>query len=114
MATPLVRYAHPHQPEQAQWGVLFDRHIAPLRGVHPTTASLIESGQLEARALTAAQASVSLDEVKVLSPITTNQQVLCQGINYGSHVRESGMDPADVPFNTFFTKAHGELTGVVE
>ncbi len=111
MATPLVRYAHPRQPEQAQWGVLFDRHIAPLRGVHPTTASLIESGQQEARALRAEQASVSMDEVTILSPITTNQQFLCQGANYGSHVRESGKHPADIPFNTFFTKASSSLTG---
>ena len=111
MATSLVRYAPPHQPEHALWGVLFDRHIAPLSGTYPTTASLIEHGQAESRALTAAQASVSIDEVKVLSPITTNQQFLCQGINYGSHVRESGMDPANIPFNTFFTKASSSLTG---
>lgn len=61
--------------------------------------------------MTAAQAAVPLDEVKILSPITTNQQFLCQGVNYGSHVRESGMDPANMPFNTFFTKASSSLTG---
>ncbi len=111
MATPLVRYASPSLPDQPLWGVLFDRHIAPLSGAYPNTGSLIEHGQVEARALTAAQASVRLDDVKVLSPITTNQQFLCQGINYGSHVRESGMDPASIPFNTFFTKASSSLTG---
>jgi 2-keto-4-pentenoate hydratase/2-oxohepta-3-ene-1,7-dioic acid hydratase in catechol pathway len=111
MATPLVRYVHPHQPDQACWGVLFDRHIAPLPGTYPTTASLIEHGLHEARALSNAQASLPIDEVQVLSPITTNQQFLCQGINYGSHVRESGMDPASIPFNTFFTKASSSLTG---
>lgn len=111
MATSLVRYIHPHQPDQASWGVLFDRRIAPLSGAYPTTGDLIEHGQAEARGLTAAQASVSLDEVKLLSPITSNQQFLCQGINYGSHVRESGMDPANIPFNTFFTKASSSLTG---
>lgn len=111
MPTSLVRYIHPLQPEQARWGVLFDRRIAPLSGVYPTTADLIAHGQAEARALTAAQTSIALDEVTVLSPITTNQQFLCQGINYGSHVRESGMDPANIPFNTFFTKASSSLTG---
>jgi 2,4-didehydro-3-deoxy-L-rhamnonate hydrolase len=111
MATPLVRYVHPQQPEDAQWGVLFDRHIAPLGGSYPTTASVLEHGQAKARALTAAQATLSLDAVKLLSPITTNQQFLCQGVNYGSHVRESGLNPADFPFNTFFTKASSSLTG---
>ena len=52
-----------------------------------------------------------MDQVRVLSPITSNQQFLCQGINYESHVRESGMDPADLPFNTIFTKAPSCLTG---
>lgn len=111
MATPLVRYTPPDQPEHAHWGVLFDRRIAPLPGRYVTTADLIRHGQIEARAMTAAQATVPIDEVQVLSPITTNQQFLCQGVNYGSHVRESGMDPADMPFNTFFTKASSSLTG---
>lgn len=111
MATSLVRYTLAGQPEQACWGVLFDRHIAPLPGHYDTTADLIRQGQVEARAMTAAQATLSLDDVQLLSPITTNQQFLCQGVNYGSHVRESGMDPSDMPFNTFFTKASSSLTG---
>jgi 2,4-diketo-3-deoxy-L-fuconate hydrolase len=111
MATSLVRYAPLHQTEDAHWGVLFDRHIAPLSGTYPTTEELLTHGQLAARALTAAQASLPMDDVKLLSPITANQQFLCQGINYGSHVRESGMDPANIPFNTFFTKASSSLTG---
>jgi 2,4-diketo-3-deoxy-L-fuconate hydrolase len=111
MATPLVRYTSPAQPGQAQWGVLFDRRIAPLPDTYATTADLIRHGQAQARAMTMAQATVSMDDVKILSPITTNQQFLCQGINYGSHVRESGMDPANIPFNTFFTKASSSLAG---
>lgn len=62
----------------------------------------------------ASQAALPLDEVQILSPITTNQQFLCQGINYGSHVRESGMDPTHIPFNTFFTKASSSLTGAYD
>ncbi|MEK8086906.1 fumarylacetoacetate hydrolase family protein [Aquabacterium sp. A3] len=111
MATPLVRYAAPGNHATAQWGVLFDRRIAPLSGAYATTADVVRHGQVEARALRAAQATVSLDEVSLLSPITTNQQFLCQGINYGSHVRESGIDPASIPFNTFFTKASSSLAG---
>lgn len=111
MATPIVRYTTPQQPDQFHWGVLFERRIAPLHDAFETTAAFIRHGQTEARARRAAQATVSLDDVRLLSPITTNQQFLCQGINYGSHVRESGMDPADVPFNTFFTKASSSLCG---
>jgi 2-keto-4-pentenoate hydratase/2-oxohepta-3-ene-1,7-dioic acid hydratase in catechol pathway len=113
MATALVRYLPTHDADEtdARWGVLFDRSIAPLTGGHRTTGDVIRRGQEEARALTPQQASVSLDQVKVLAPITTNQQFLCQGVNYESHVRESGLDLTDFPFNTIFTKAPSCLTG---
>jgi 2,4-didehydro-3-deoxy-L-rhamnonate hydrolase len=111
MATSIVRYTSPDPAAQARWGVLFDRRIAPLSGSHATTADFIRHGQAEARALTAAQACVPFDEVRILPPITANQQFLCQGANYGSHVRESGKDPSELPFNTFFTKASSSLTG---
>ena len=114
MATSIVRYTSPDQPGPAHWGVLFDRRIAPLPSIYPTTADLITHGQAQARAMTPAQATVSMDEVAILSPITTNQQFLCQGVNYGSHVRESGQNPANFPFNTFFTKASSSLTGAYD
>lgn len=113
MAIALIRYLPNHGTDEAlaQWGVAFDRSIAPLPGHYPTTGDVIRAGQEAARALTASQATVSMDQVRVLSPITSNQQFLCQGINYESHVRESGLDPADLPFNTIFTKASSCLTG---
>lgn len=111
MATSLVRYTSPDGLGPAHWGVLFGRRIAPLSGTYTTTADLVLHGQAEARELTAAQAALPVDEVVILPPITQNQQFLCQGANYGSHVRESGKDPADMPFNTFFTKASSSLTG---
>src|SRR5690606_20375061 len=64
--------------------------------------------------LNASHANIRLDSVQVLAPITTNQQVVCQGINYESHVRESGMDPGAISFNTIFTKASSCLTGPSE
>lgn len=111
MATPLVRFSSAHEPHQTQWGVVFDRHIAPLTGPYLTTQDVLEHGLHEVRAMTAQQAQFPLDGVKLLSPITTNQQFLCQGINYGSHVRESGMNPDHITFNTFFTKASSALAG---
>lgn len=111
MATSLVRYTAPGTSGSAHWGVLFDRRIAPLPDSYPTTADLIRHGQAQARAMSASQATLLLDDVQIVSPISENQQFLCQGINYGSHVRESGMDPASIPFNTFFTKASSSLTG---
>jgi 2,4-diketo-3-deoxy-L-fuconate hydrolase len=113
MATPVVRYAPIRSPDEAdaRWGVLFGRSIAPLAGDFATTGDLVRGGREAARALTAAQAQVPLAEVRILSPVTRNQQFLCQGVNYASHVRESGLDPSDFPFNTIFTKAPSCLSG---
>ncbi|NJD32987.1 MAG: fumarylacetoacetate hydrolase family protein [Gammaproteobacteria bacterium] len=113
MAIPLVRYqlSKTRHDAPARWGVPFDGLIAPLPGDYATTGDVVRAGQAEARALTRAQATVTLDEVRVLSPVTGNQQFLCQGVNYESHVRESGLDPADLPFNTIFTKASSCLSG---
>lgn len=113
MAIQLVRYLPPVDPEFAQprWGVVFDQRIAPLSGAFPTTGQLIRYGREQARHLTAVHANLRLQDVTVLSPITRNQQFICQGLNYADHGRESGMDPADYPFNTLFNKASSSLTG---
>ena len=113
MATPVVRYAPTSSPDlsHARWGVLFGQSIAPLPERYATTGDFVRHGRAAARALTAAQAEVPLGDVKILSPVTQNQQFLCQGVNYASHVRESGLDPSDFPFNTIFTKAPSCLTG---
>ena len=44
-------------------------------------------------------------EVELLSPVTRNQQFLCQGANYRQHMIESGMDPDVKKFNMIFTKS---------
>jgi 2,4-diketo-3-deoxy-L-fuconate hydrolase len=51
------------------------------------------------------QATVPLARVRVLAPVTSGQQFLCQGVNYRSHVKESGLQVSDFPFNTLFSKA---------
>ena len=53
--------------------------------------------------------AVALEAIDVLCPITRDRQFLCQAINYHSHMRESGFDPASNPFNIFFRKASSSL-----
>ena len=108
MALPIVRFEH---AKAVRWGVLFDQQIAPLAGDYATTGDLIRHAQADLRGARREQATLRLDSVTLLSPVTDNQQFICQGVNYASHVRESGMDPANFPFNTLFTKAPSCLTG---
>lgn len=109
MAIQLIRFQG--DQAQAQWGVVRGGSIAPLQGSYASTRDLLLQGQDDIRAAEAAAPSVALKSVQVLSPITTQQQFLCQGINYESHVRESGLDLRQLPFNTLFTKAPSSLCG---
>jgi len=102
MAVQVVHFKHEGAPA---WGVVHDRRIALLPGSYASTADFIQHGLDAAWASTPDQATLLLNAVRLLSPITSDRQFLCQGINYASHVRESGMDPDKIPFNTIFTKA---------
>lgn len=116
MVTSVVRFQPKAAPASSspQWGVLFDRQIAVLPTQAITTGDVVRHAMGLARAATREQATLSLDEVKLLSPVTTNQQFICQGVNYESHVRESGLDPKNFPFNTIFTKASSCITGPMD
>ncbi|MDH2431795.1 fumarylacetoacetate hydrolase family protein [Pokkaliibacter sp. MBI-7] len=108
MALTVIRFSH--AGAEPAWGVLFGDKVAPLSTRFATTGELIERGMEEARALRVEDAVYKRAELSILSPVTTNQQFLCQGLNYRCHVRESGMDPAKLPFNTLFTKAPSSIT----
>ncbi|RTL33060.1 MAG: DUF2437 domain-containing protein [Burkholderiales bacterium] len=113
MATPVVRFQlkNAAPSDHAHWGVLFGERIALLDQHHATTGDFVRQGMDQARTRRASDATLALADVTLLSPVTTNQQFICQGINYESHVRESGMDPAKIPFNTIFTKSPMCITG---
>lgn len=107
MAISVVRFLPKQAPLASTplWGVVFGGRIAPLNERYATTRDFVREGLSAAKSCTPVQATIPMDEVALLSPVTTNQQFICQGINYESHVRESGMDPAEIPFNTIFTKS---------
>jgi len=107
MAVQVVRFMHEGTPA---WGVVHDRRVALLPGSYASTADFVNQGLEAAWASTPDQATLLLNAVQLLSPVTTDRQFICQGINYASHVRESGMDPDKIPFNTIFTKAPSCLT----
>ena len=53
---------------------------------------------------------VPVDDLKLVSPITTPCRLVAQATNYASHVRDVGRDPAKTPL-TFFRKASGSVVG---
>lgn len=104
MAINVARY---ELNESTGWGVVAEHGLTPLRGSYDTTSDLISKGREEARAIAAAgtQDNIPLDHVTLLCPITSNQQYVCQGTNYVSHLIESGIDPKTQTFNMIFRKA---------
>lgn len=108
MALHLVRFDHQDQP---RWGLLEGTRIKPLDLPCTTTAALIEQGQEAIRAAAGNGAELALEDATLLSPITKDAKVLCQGANYRQHMIDSGMNPDDKSFNMFFTKSSGSITG---
>jgi 2,4-didehydro-3-deoxy-L-rhamnonate hydrolase len=104
MAVNVIHYRH---AGEVAWGVARAGRIAPLAGRFATTGDFLRDGAAAARALAASGTPGGLAEtdVEILSPVTRNQQFLCQGINYRSHMRESGLDPDRAAFNMIFRKA---------
>ncbi|MCY1017068.1 fumarylacetoacetate hydrolase family protein [Pyxidicoccus sp. MSG2] len=101
MPLHVMRFEH---QGRAQWGVAREDRLTPVPGDFPTTGDFIR-GHTVASLCALEGPSLAREEVRLLSPVTRNQQFLCQGANYRQHMLESGMDPDAKTFNMFFTKA---------
>ncbi len=55
-------------------------------------------------------ATVPVDSLGLVSPVTAPCRVVAQMTNYASHVKDAGMDPDTIPL-TFFRKASGSISG---
>lgn len=91
---------------RAHWGVIRNGEITPIPGAFPTTAEFLRANPVEMLRLLD-DPTLHEKEVQLLSPITRNQQFVCQGANYRRHMIESGMDPDAKAFNMVFSKASG-------
>jgi 2,4-diketo-3-deoxy-L-fuconate hydrolase len=110
MPRTIVRFLEAGTSSTARWGVQFGNRIAPLAANPPTTGGLLADHWDALWRIDASQATVPLEHVPLLAPVTQNQQFICQGVNYRSHVEESGLRVEDFPFNTIFTKAPSCIT----
>jgi 2-keto-4-pentenoate hydratase/2-oxohepta-3-ene-1,7-dioic acid hydratase in catechol pathway len=60
-------------------------------------------------ALGAIAPAVPVDEVTLLSPLAAPQKIICIGLNYADHIRETGLDAPTTPLS--FVKTAHCLTG---
>lgn len=61
-------------------------------------------------AATASTATVPVETLELLAPVTAPCRVVAQMTNFASHVNDSGMNPETVPL-TFFRKTSGSISG---
>lgn len=87
-----------------RWGVVRNDGVVPVSGTFETTGDFLRANTLDSLSAVRGEA-IKLDHVKILSPVTRNQQFVCQGANYRQHMIESGIDPDAKHFNMIFTKA---------
>lgn len=105
MALHIVRFLH---DEHIGWGILENNDVYPINLPCSTTKALLETDREEIKAATDTQA-LKLSSVSLLSPITAQCKILCQGANYRQHMIDSGMDPDAKKFNMFFTKSTASI-----
>lgn len=112
----LVSYQSPSGPRVAALrdGGLVDLHAAEPRLPNSMKELLaLGAAGLELAAAAARRgALVDLAAVKLLPPVPDPEKVICVGLNYADHARESGVAPPEEPvlFNKFPSAivAHGE------
>jgi 2-keto-4-pentenoate hydratase/2-oxohepta-3-ene-1,7-dioic acid hydratase in catechol pathway len=105
MAITVVRYS---TADTTGWAVLRDNKITPIPGNFQATGELL-TGMTTAELAALDGDVIDVDAVRLLSPITRNQQFVCQGANYRQHMIESGLDPDAKSYNMIFTKARSSI-----
>ncbi|MEU6039432.1 fumarylacetoacetate hydrolase family protein [Actinomadura sp. NPDC047616] len=96
------------------WWVEAEGRAVPVVTEARTTAELLaDRAAVEKAAARSARDGddvVDVADLAPLSPVTTPCRVVAQMVNYRSHARESGFDPATVQ-PTFFRKSSGSVSG---
>lgn len=101
MATSVIRFEHQGRP---QWGVVRRGRVTPIPGEYPTTRDLVRAHDATSLASLTGD-TLDARDLKLLAPVTRNQQFVCLGANYRQHMIESGLNPDSKTYNMVFTKA---------
>jgi 2-keto-4-pentenoate hydratase/2-oxohepta-3-ene-1,7-dioic acid hydratase in catechol pathway len=91
------------------WWVVTPTGTAKVETTATTTAQLLADRQAVAAAATSTD-TVAVEDLALVSPVTTPCRVVAQATNFVSHVTDTGGKPETVPL-TFFRKASGSISG---
>ena len=90
----LARFTH---GAATRWGFVDDEAVRPVSDESPSLTDALAAGPAVLSALRAsAAAPIPLAEVLLRSPVDQPSKVVCVGLDYGEHARESGLSvPAE-------------------
>lgn len=105
MPVSVIRFEHEHR---VCWGVVRAGRITPIAGEFGSTGAFVRYHDV--RSLASLEGpTLAEGSVRLLSPVTRDQQFVCLGANYRKHMVESGLDPDAKTYNMVFTKAPSSI-----
>lgn len=112
MGIALIKYVDPSDDEP-RWGELVQGRVYPLEADFVDHRALMTAYFENPQELRAAvsNSAIDLGSVTLLSPISQDVQLFCQGLNYAEHRLESGASHSAHEENLIFAKAGSSISG---
>lgn len=101
MSVNIMHFEYKGKP---RWGILRQGKLNLLPGTFSSTGEFIRQNNVDELAIFSGEV-IDEKSIDLRSPVTRNQQFICQAANYRQHMLESGVDPDAKHYNMLFTKA---------
>lgn len=106
MGTRLLRFEY---NRQERWGV-YEKDLRLIEGTFPTLRSILTDGHSQITKAKTEGIIITMEEITLLSPITLDGNIYCQGTNYAEHREEAGFTPQKPAYNLLFMKSPSTLS----
>ena len=106
MGIKLLRFQYENK---TSWGVIEDE-LRLVEGTFDTLREILTDGAVQIRQAKTDGIVIDQQAITLLSPVTDDASIFCQGTNYGLHRVEAGYTQQKPPYNLLFTKASSTLT----
>ena len=97
--------------EVVRWGIVENNRVMPLSTHYASHRDLMDAFSDNPTSLQfSTEVAVPLETLQLLSPVTSDVQIFCQGLNYASHQEEGGVKTGKGQ-NLIFTKPPSSICG---
>jgi len=95
---------------EINWAIVEGDMLRLIDRPYTTTADLLDDKEYLLSLIKYQKSNlIPIADAKLLSPVTGNRRVICQGANYTQHMKESGLDPDAKTYNMFFNKSSASI-----